>query len=332
MIERRARSGFTEVGTTPTYRRKYINRTGITIVIVDGNGTIEYVEPERAALNDPTRGRFTIVEEYTEADHSRLVECGIPYEDIDAMQHRNGGIVYGFHIRHAYSYELLAESDGGIYDECLGLFIALSTDVDQVKHPRFSQEMRVRMDERHTLGIMVEILDPRRVWPNMFVKLGGIVYVIKPTRDPTPAQEGVLITLRDSVTGKLEQHLHSVEELIEGGGKYGIRLYRNRFDAKEDNRDPDRAELEAMRRAFIEERDKHDKKVKEAAKAEAYREKEQEFEKERKAYKEKFRKFEEESDKRHREKMKDKSTFFTYFMKGVMAVVDFMRWCVTVVC
>jgi hypothetical protein len=30
--------------------------------------------------------------------------------------------------------------------------------------------------------------------------------------------------------------------------------------------------------------------------------------------------------------MKDKSTFFTYFMKGVMAVVDFMRWCVAVVC
>jgi len=332
MIERSARSGFTELGTTPSYRRKYVNRTGVTVIVVDGNGTIEHIEPERAALNDPTRGRFTIVEEYTEADHRRLAECGIPYEDIDSIQHRNGGHVYGFHIRHSYTYDLLAESDGGIYDECLGLFIALVTDVDRVKHPRFSQEMRVEMDTRQTLGIMIEILDPRRVWPNLFVKIGGTVYVIKPTRDPTPDCEGVCITLRDSVTGKLERHVYRVEELVEGAGKHGVRLYRNRFDAKEDVRDPDRVELEKARRAFIEEREKHDRKVWEKAKEEAYREKEAAFEKERKAYKEKYRKFEEEQDKRHREKMKDKTTLFSYIMKGVMMLVDFARWCIALAC
>lgn len=332
MIERRAFSGAFSEGQAAGYTRQFVNYTGKTIVVVDGSGMRTRIRPLAPHPQGILAGQFIVAEFYEEGNKECVKARGIRYEDNTSYRFQNhsrsaGQSTENLHIRHSMLLADLLSTTEGIYDETLGLWIGVEgVHLDVGVHPVENNDLKQSMDRNGAMGIMVEILDPHARIPNFYLNLGGDVEQIKPVRYPTPEQEGVRITHRDSATGEFTVKHYTLEELTTGQGKHGVRLYETQHGAAHDGRNPDTQKFNEEKRKFYEERAQHDRRIREEERLRYEAQLREALEKERKQNEERTRKMEDELNKRHKEKVKDRTTLLAAILKGAMLLAEAARW------
>lgn len=220
------------------YIRKILNHTEEAIRVMDASGRVVIYEPIEHSLIERTPNQFIIEEWFAGTDIKGMVD--VHPELIDENPQR---LNQGIQIQHVIKYSDLAGLPDGIYLEEVHLHISLASQNTVLGHPRFSEDTKTKISLIPGAVIAVEILDPRRSTEILYANISGVVYRVVPKRFPTPADEGVLIHIKDSATNVIETFAYDLTEFTEGNGRHGIRLYLSELAAIADEREEGKEEL-----------------------------------------------------------------------------------------
>lgn len=324
MIRRKARqSSLTDVsaGAVDSYTRRYRNFTGVPIEVMDGNGATLVIPPAPGYVTPSPDKQFEIIEYYIDCKDETL--NGMPIEREPEARYRRTDAPVSLITR--IPYHEIAESNASVYVATANISVRAPHLKTPFNHPVVDAMPTSQLKGEACHGIIVELLDPEKKYNNYYMNLGGQVAVVRAVRTPYPTEDGVRITVRDSVTDDVISNVYSLEKLTQGPGVQGIRFYVSRVEAEEDARRPDNAEYEKQKADFNTRRSEYEKHIRddEAEKQKTYYENKQR--EENRKYEERIKKLEEENHRRHKERVKDKSTLWSGIIKVVSTVVDFVK-------
>lgn len=220
------------------YVRKILNHTTKAIRVVDASGRSKVHDPIPRPMYDVPTNRVIIEEWFAGIDIEDMVD--VPKDIVNSLPYL---LDQGVLIQHAVDLEDLQEMLDGIYLEEVGLHISLAEYNCKAGHPRFSTDMKTKLDSMSGTVIAIELLDPRCCTGTMYANIGGVVHTVLPKRFPTPSDEGILIHIKSSTSGSIITYAYDTEELLNGSGKHGIRLYLTELEAEEDIREPNKEGL-----------------------------------------------------------------------------------------
>lgn len=301
-------------GVNNDYSRYVMNHTGEDISITDASGRVV----KHSSLSRPKHSgmeKVIVIEEWFRGtDTTGMVDVNEEYEGFYTP-------AMGVKLRYVIRLADLAEVTDGLFIEECNLVVCLTANAPAPVHPRFASSADGIMSASIGLHLGVELLDPRKAFKTLYANIGGVVYPIAPKRHPTPESEGIMIHRRDSSKGTYESKLHQINELLEGPGIHGIRLYFTEQDAMEDVRQPDRAGLAKTKKQLIEEREAIYKEGVEAGKKAAI----EEAAKIEKQADEKLKKAEDVSHKAREDRHADSTGLWAGVIKVVSSVIGFFK-------
>jgi len=210
------------------YYRKVKNNTGMRIRISDVSGRVR-VHDSDVGITDNPHSREVVIEEFFAEGTAKFMEH-ISKEDTELY-----GAGTGVVLTTIVKLDLIREVTKGVYIRELDLHITKSEGQVYRGHPKFNTTIR-GTQPANAVGTMIELLDPRSRYTTMYANISGEVYLVHPTRYPTPEVEGVRITCHNGNNHAPDTHTSDVKEFTTGDGVNGIRLYRDIEEARVDAR------------------------------------------------------------------------------------------------
>ena len=220
------------------YIRKIINHTDKDIRVADASGRITIHGPVSYLGYDLPKNALIIEEWYAGSVIDGMID--VPP---DTRPRFNAAIDNGVLLHHVIELEDLVALPDGIYLEEVNLLISLDDHGVKDPHPRFSTDLKIAMRGMRGTLVGIELLDPRKSLSTMYANINNEVYTVVPQRFPTPSEEGVRIHIKNGGSNKVTTYTYNLEELVEGVGRCGVRLYSGVLEAKEDKRNAEKDTL-----------------------------------------------------------------------------------------
>ena len=207
---------------------------GIRPILGEPDGTIEFhINPSWNLMesrygdainlgNSEGRYEFTAAYEKYEAAGGRVK---------DGTRSDNGELFLGFKIN---ANDVTAAERG----YCIpGTDIMLFTDHDKAFETKHYLDKDTPSNWLKSVGYEVRVFEPKGMRDVIFANLGGEAINV-PITETRNGESYVQIIYRNAHGHELRYETYLIEELLEGPGVNGIRLYTNQFDATEDIRRP----------------------------------------------------------------------------------------------
>lgn len=240
------------------YTRRYLNYTGRTLTVIDAFNAQVYLDPISEKREPQVESALYIEETYIGVEPKQI-------PGFLSSDHPMSNKV-SFHTRVSVTaitkipeMDILRKSYG-LYEEKTNLLIVEGINSRGQIHPNAATLQTKIGHHPDGAWTSIEVYDSDHHYGNLYANINGNVQLVRPNRS-AHYEECVVVKTKDIDSGNLSLSQFTIDELLNGEGRLGFRLYKTPQDAKEDNRNPDKVKIEKERCEWATYKDKMLRKV-----------------------------------------------------------------------